>query len=505
MLSRSLRRPRATVLTAGSILVAATVLSVGLTSCSGRVAPVDTTGRVEFDTTLVIPRLAESRLDAAGTRVFALVAEPGVTELTSAGPTTTAGYNGSYLGPTLVARRGEKVRVELHNGLAEPTTLHWHGMHLPAAMDGGPHQMVAAGAEWSPEWRIDQPAATLWYHPHPHGETEEQVSMGLAGLFLIEDDGPAALDLPHEYGVDDVPVIVQDVRFTASGEFAEQRGFVGILGDQLLVNGTLGPRFEASTELVRLRLLNASTARTYDFGFDDARSFQQIASDGGLLAAPIPTTSVQLSPGERAEIVVRLVPGQTTTLVSRPPALGVDPNASAGNGGTDRFDVLQVIAAAVLSPSGRVPAVLAAVPRLDAARVAITREFDLNGTQINGENMDPARVDATVTVDTTERWQVENTTGLPHNFHVHDVQFQIESIGGRPPPAALAGWKDTVYLPPHTPVDLLLHFSDYTDPGMPYMYHCHLLWHEDRGMMGQFVVTNPGEQATITEGTHHDH
>ena len=133
-------------------------------------------------------------------------------------------------------------------------------MHLPAAMDGGPFSPIAAGGTWHPAWTIDQPAATLWYHPHLHGRTREQVDAGLAGMFLVQDDAEAALALPREYGVDDLPVIVQDRSFNADGSFAGGLGmqFDGVLGDTILVNGTVAPYLDVTTERVRLRLLNLS-------------------------------------------------------------------------------------------------------------------------------------------------------------------------------------------------------------------------------------------------------
>jgi FtsP/CotA-like multicopper oxidase with cupredoxin domain len=172
------------------------------------------------------------------------------------------------------------------------------------------------------------------------------------------------------------------------------------------------------------------------------------------------------------------------------------------NAGSDTLDVLQLRASATLTPSAPVPATLAPLERWDAADAAVTRTFRLDGHEINGRKMESGRIDETVTVDTLEQWVVTNTMDLPHSFHVHDVQFQIASIGGSPPPPELAGWKDTVYLPPHTEFRLLMRFADYTDRNAPYMYHCHLLSHEDAGMMGQFVVVKPGQSAgTVPEDT----
>src|SRR5688572_28663265 len=167
-------------------------------------ADLDTAGRVDFHNALAVPPLAESRIDRQGRRVFDLRAEEGRTDLGQDQPTSTWGFNGEHLGPTLRAKRGERVLVNVVNGLAEPTSVHWHGMHLPARMDGGPHQEVRPGATWSPTWTVDQPAATLWYHPHPHGQTARHVQRGLAGMFILDD--AAAVRLPTTYGVDDLPV-----------------------------------------------------------------------------------------------------------------------------------------------------------------------------------------------------------------------------------------------------------------------------------------------------------
>jgi FtsP/CotA-like multicopper oxidase with cupredoxin domain len=176
------RAPRA-ARTAGLAALAGLALA-GCGLVPGSVTPVD---EAEFATELAIPPLAPSRV-VDGTRVFSLTAQEGTTEFRPGIRTRTWGFDGAFLGPTLRAERGERVAVEVTNDLDEPTSVHWHGMHLPAAMDGGPHQEVAPGARWRPTWEIDQPAATLWYHPHPHGATEEHVYRGLAGMFLLDDD-----------------------------------------------------------------------------------------------------------------------------------------------------------------------------------------------------------------------------------------------------------------------------------------------------------------------------
>jgi blue copper oxidase len=397
--------------------------------------------------------------------------------------------------------------MRVANRLPEPTTIHWHGMHLPAAADGGPHQLIPPGTTWSPGWRIDQPAATLWYHPHPHGTTESHVYRGVAGLFLLDDPDADALPLPDRYGVDDIPVILQDKRFDRNGNLdVGQSPFspIGRLGADMLVNGTHDPHLDVTSQRLRLRLLNASTARLYNVGFADDRPFELVASDGGLLERPHRTTRVPLSPGERAEIVAAFQPGERVVLRSFPPDLGLDGFQGRFAGADDSFELLQLRAGPRLTPSPPVPDRLVGHRQLDQAEAVRTRRLELTGSsRINDLRMDLGRIDQTVTATATERWEVTNQSGTPHNFHVHGVQFNVASYLDGPPPPHLAGWKDTVFIPPGGSVRLLVQFPGYSDPAMPYMFHCHLLAHEDNGMMGQFVVVQPGQPPTSPSQQHH--
>ncbi|WP_330231791.1 multicopper oxidase domain-containing protein [Nocardia sp. NBC_00508] len=469
-------------------------------------AAVSTVGSTEFRNELIIPPLAPSRIEADGTRTFDLEMKSGRREFQSGQVTQTWGFNGDYLGPTLRARRGEKVAVTVRNNLTEASTVHWHGMHVPAAMDGGPHQMVAPGASWTPNWSVDQPAATLWYHPHPHGATEDHVRRGLAGMFLLDDDVSTSVPLPATYGVDDLPVIVQDVKFKGAAFDSAHAMFrdVGFLGDRTMVNGTLTPYRNVGDELVRLRLLNASTARTYTFELSDQRPFALVGTDGGLVERPITLDRLRLSPGERGEIVVRMRPGERTVLRSGELDAGLDFWTQRFSGGDDTFDILELRAADTLRPSPELPATLALPATPDGTDSVRERHFDMNLAGINGMPMAMDRIDFAVTRGTAETWVVRNIDGMPHNFHIHDVQFRVLAVDDGPPPAALTGPKDTVFLPPNGTMRLAMRFDGPADPDSPYMYHCHLLWHEDLGMMGQFVVVNPGQTAG-TPPRHHGH
>ncbi|MGH8775331.1 MAG: multicopper oxidase family protein [Jiangellaceae bacterium] len=480
---------------------AAVVVLVGLTVAVAAWlysrAVTDTVGDVEFANPLHIPPILEPEVDDRGRLVFQLDLHEGESEFLPARRTETWGVNGPYLGPTVRASRGDEVVMQVANGLPESTTLHWHGMHLPAEADGNPHQLIEPGDTWEPSWRIDQPAATLWYHPHPHGRTADHIYRGIAGMFLLDDPANDPGGLPGTYGVDDIPVIIQDKRIHDDGSLDDSEptfGTVGQLGDQILVNGTHSPYLDIRHEHVRLRVLNASNGRIYNLQFADDRPFSLVGTDGGLLAAPDELTQVQVSPGERVEIVVTMSAGERVVLRSDSPALGIDWFSDRFSGGDDRFDLLELRAADQLAESVEVPSRLADDELPDPDDAVTTRAFELNGSsRINNQRMDMTRIDTVVAVDTTEIWEVTNGAGRPHNFHVHDVQFRVLAIDDEPPPPRLRGPKDTVFIPPGSTVRLALRFTDYTDPTTPYMYHCHVLAHEDNGMMGQFTVVEPGD------------
>jgi FtsP/CotA-like multicopper oxidase with cupredoxin domain len=471
-------------------------------------------GDLSFANELDVPPLLEPTADDDGRKVFELDFQAGETELLDGQLTETWGLNGTYLGPTLRAERGDRVEVRVTNGVSETTTLHWHGMHLPAEMDGGPHQMVDPGETWSPTWDIDQPAATLWYHPHLMGETADHVYRGAAGMFILDDDEARDTGLPDDYGIDDVPLIVQDKRFDSDGSLDDSTSFmsnVGVLGDEILINGTHDPYFEATTSLVRFRVLNASNARVYNLGFADDRPYWLVGTDSGLLEQPHETTRLQLSPGERAEIVVDVEPGERAVLRSHSPDLGVNFPQDRFNGGDDTFDLLEIRGAPDLDDSGPLPETLVEMEAPTEDEAVGTRTFDFtNGHTINGREMDPGRIDQVVEVDTTEIWEITNDHGTPHSFHPHLIHFAVLDVDGEAPPPPLQGWKDTIYVPPGSTIRVIARFEDYTDPDTPYMFHCHVLRHEDGGMMGQFVVVGPGEEPDPSAladatGDRHDH
>jgi FtsP/CotA-like multicopper oxidase with cupredoxin domain len=317
-------------------------------------------------------------------------------------------------------------------------------------------------------------------------------------MFILDDPASKTLQLSNDYGVDDIPLIIQDKRLDDDGSLDFSQSIIspiGRLGDEILVNGTHDPHLELTDRLVRLRLLNASTARIYNIGFADERDFRLIATGGGLLETPETMDRIQLSAGERAELVVELEPGEETVLRSFEPELGTNTFEGHFAGADDSFDLLELHAAEKLDDSTELPERL--VPQVGprASEADRVRRFELGNREINDRKMDMDRIDQVVELGASEVWEVENTTGTPHSFHPHDVRFRVLEYAGEAPPPSLAGLKDTVYVPPGETVRLLTWFEDYADPDLPYMFHCHVLEHEDRGMMGQFVIVKRGGES----------
>ncbi len=413
-------------------------------------------------------------------------------------------YNELQLAPVIVAKRGDTIEVNVNNNLTasnEDTTVHWHGFKIPGSQDGGPDIPIAPGNSKTYRFTLAQPAASLWFHPHAHGTTATQVYKGLVGAFILTDDITDALETNNELpsGEYDVALLIQDRQFTADSTATGVRnlvyefGMAGVLGDRILVNGVEMPALGVATSQYRFRLYNASNARTYNFALDNGADFYVVGSDGGLLNTPVRTDQIMLGAGERAEIVVdfRSFLNQQVKLVRR-----------ASNGETFdvmRFDVnREVIDPVVLYTS--LPANAEINTRLTEAQANVTRDFVMSMGLVSGRmaplinemTFDINRVDETVASGAIEIWNIQNTSMMEHPFHAHAIQWQVLDrgpIGGTLSPASGVelGWKDTVLVQPGEMVRFIGQFDPVINNGL-YMYHCHILEHEDAGMMGTFEV-----------------
>lgn len=433
-------------------------------------------------TRLAMPPL----LDTRGTGRLALTATSGNTAFAGGPGTHTAGFNQAYLGPTILMKNGE-LAAEVRNTLDEPISTHWHGLLVPGQHDGGPHLPIAPGATWQPEISIAQDPATIWYHSHIHERTAEQVYFGLAGVIHVTDGQDDARGLPSTYGIDDLTLVLQDRRFDASGRMVYDRSMMdmmqGFAGNRMLVNGQAGATAVVPRGIVRLRLLNGSNARIYTLLLNDARPMHLVATDGGFLPAPVALDVLRLAPGERAEVLVDLSSGGAPVLMS-------DPGQAYG--------ILQFATDSTLPARiTRLPEQLdGALEDLSGAEVA-TRQVSLDmgmggmmmgggGFAINGRPYDMRRIDFEVALGSVERWQIRSTM-VAHPFHVHGLRFRVVTENGGPPRPENTGWKDTVLVP--GAAEILARFAQPASRETPFMFHCHILEHEDAGMMGQFTVT----------------
>ncbi|NKI74128.1 multicopper oxidase CueO [Dickeya sp. CFBP 2040] len=520
--------------------------------------------------TLPVPPLLAP--DASGN--IALKLQTGSMRWLAGIETVTWGINGGFLGPALQLEQGQEVTLNVTNTLPETTTLHWHGLEIPGNADGGPQAEIAPGKTWSTAFRVEQSAATAWFHPHTHGVTGRQVAMGLGGLILIQDAASRALPLPFQWGVDDIPLILQDKRLDAKGQIDYQldvmSAAVGWFGDLMLTNGVRYPQHNAPRGWLRLRVLNGCNARSLTLAASDGRPLYVTGSDGGLLAEPVRVSALTVLMGERFEVVVDARDGKAFDMVTLPvmqmgmslppfdqplPVLRIQPTSQPG--------------------TGSLPEILATLPALPSTSALKTRQLQLtmdpqldrlgmqalmqrygmqamagmdmtghgamhempqshgrgmpvsssgggmshdrmNHGNMNHGNMDHGdmghKTGATpldilsanringaafqmgqpmfdVKRGDLEVWSISGQGDMMlHPFHIHGTRFRILSENGKPPAEHRRGWKDIVHVE-GARSEVLVQFNHLAPKERAFMAHCHLLEHEDTGMMLSFTVS----------------
>lgn len=394
-------------------------------------------------------------------------------------------YNGTFPGPTIRRPTGQTTNVTLANNLpaAGDLTLHHHGAHAASASDGQPASLLVPVGQSRTytytgiEDNANERGALHWYHDHMMEMTGHNVWMGLAGMYIVDDPADPQT-LPS--GEFDVPLMVMDRSFDVNNQLVYVFDQNGMYGDTMLVNGVVQPYFEVGTRKYRFRVLNASNASDLDLELSNGQSLLQIGTESGLLPAPVARQHILLGPAERADVVIDFGGqlGQTINLHNR----------AGTTQGT--AEVMQFRVTRDLTDNSVVPIVLRQLPNLGTP--VTTRTFAFGYTEghwtINGQTFDADRVDAQPLLGTTERWILQNPPPgeWSHVIHIHLSNQQILSRNGAPPePYELM--KESWYLNPGDSIELLIKFTDYTGR---FVFHCHVLEHEDDSMMGQFEVVS---------------
>jgi len=449
-------------------------------------------------------------------------------------PTRLWAYGSTSPGPTFDVRSGQGILVEwanelpaqhflpidhtIHGAEADKpgvrTVVHLHGAKAPADSDGYPEKWYVPGKSALYHYPNRQDAAMLWYHDHALGINRLNIFAGLLGAYLLRDDFEDSLNLPS--GKYEIPLIFYDrvfdlesqLNYPVSGD-PKSPWLPEVFGDALLVNGKLFPYLDVEPRQYRFRVLNGANGRFFHLSLSNHQTFHQIGTDQGLLPAPLEIKRVILAPGERADLIV-------------------DFSASAGEQiilKNDSFDVMQFRVAKSSQPdnsdgrraaAGVLPSALRSVPKIPESAAVNTRmltlvEVDdlvqrpvtmlLNNTHWN------MPVTENPVLDSTEIWSLINTTDDSHPIHLHLVRFQIldrrsfdvanywatgklKFFGPpNPPEPSEAGWKDTVRADPAMVTRIIIRFEGY--PGR-YVWHCHILEHEDNEMMRPYdVIAKP--------------
>ncbi len=428
-----------------------------------------------------------------------LVIAPTTFEINSGIQTNVISINNSFPAPTIRLKKGDTFSAQIKNNLTEPTVIHWHGIHAPSTMDGHPRNAIAPGDTFNLSYPIIQRAGTYFYHSHADMNTAKQSYLGMTGMFIVEDDEEKALGLPS--GEFEIPLLIQDKRFDKNGQliYAPTTADMsaGWLGDTVLINGTPPNAFlNVANTMYRFRIVNGSNARTYNIALSDGKQFTIIGNDGGLLESPAAVTSAMLAPAERLDIVVDFSGysiGDNLFLKSLSFFYSDGPGSGTLRQGAE-IDLLQFTIDRTAAKGNPIPAALSAITKFNSSDAVNNRSFQLSGHQyINSQSFDINRIDNHVPFGALEQWTITNLSESVHPMHVHGVQFQIVN----PTQPSEGGWKDVVRIESFATVQVLLRFTEYT--GI-YLIHCHILEHEDMGMMSNFQVEQSGAVKHETNG-----
>lgn len=401
------------------------------------------------------------------------------------------GVNGHYLAPTVRVKSGDAVRLTYINSLPQPLSINIQGVFVPTEIVGSIHRQLSSNSSWSPILTVNQPACSGWYHADTMLNSAFQTYRGLAGFWLVEDSESRKAKLPNKYGVDDIPLILQDQLINNAGVQVLDKQKIQFFGKRLFVNGQESPYVDVPRGWIRLRVLNASLSRQYELRLDNGNPLFVIATGVGFFAEPIEMASVSLAPNERVELlvdmnsaeIIRLISGQKRGFFYHIEQFFADDDELVDN------TIIE------LRPQGLPSAFVnkAVLPpfQLDEFKLTISKERTFNlhplSCVINQQRFDPKRIDFTVKKGTVERWYL--TSDEPIGFTLQGAKFIIETQNKQKIPYKQLAWRDTVWLEKNHTVTLLVRFEHQASENEPFTFGVSDLMLRDRGCMGQFSVS----------------
>lgn len=449
--------------------------------------PVETPGIERITDVNEAPDIVEVQLVAEPTEVRYLTTGPA--QIWAYRDGAKPGAKAHVPGPLIEAKQGDKVIVHFRNALPEGTTLHWHGIKVPNASDGTPATQVEVppGGEFRYEFEA-RDEGTFWYHPHVRGDI--QIERGLYGMLVVHGGPPVPVRTERV-------LLLDDVKLNASGTLSASTTsldiMLGRLGNFLLANGLVNPTLPVeSGSRERWRLVNTSNGRYLNLRLP-GHTFQVIGWDGGLLELPYATETLLIAPGERYDVLVepRGAVGSRVSLETvyydrghDVPDPGPEPILQLAFAGASSTDMPP------LPSTWGAPAALT-VPPNPARRTLVFEEQTIGGGEDVRFSFSGKAFPDGLVLEATERdvevWTLRNDTEMDHPFHLHGHFFRVLDVSGTPP--AHRGWKDTVNVPKKSTVQLAV---QYGEPGA-WMYHCHILEHAERGMMGTLRIAQAAQ------------
>lgn len=436
--------------------------------------------------TLSIPPL----LEVGRGRPVRLDFRPAQTQFEQGKLVNVWGVNGQYLAPTVRVKSGDFVKLTYTNSLPETLSINIQGLLAPTAMIGSTHRQLEKGSSWSPIVAVNQPACTGWYHADTTLSSAFQLYRGLAGLWIIEDEHSRKAKLPNKYGINDIPLILQDQLINKDGVQVLDRQATQFFGKRLFVNGKENPTINVPRGWVRLRIVNASLSRPYDLQLDNGKPLYLIATGMGMFAKPVEMSRLPLAPSERVEILVDLNDGETVSLLNgekRGLFYSVGQLLQESNDLVDNV-ILE------MKPEG-LPSALNVEPQLpefDLAdfnlKIAQERKVVLrpNDKLINQQRFDPKRIDFSVQAGTVERWYISTNQAV--GFTLQGAKFVLETRNRRKTPHKQLAWQDTVWIEKDQEVTILVKFEQTADETLPFSFGVSDFMLRDRGTLGQFIV-----------------